>query len=42
MVGLHDVNTELMSNKLEDTLNIIKKVNKQFKNPVSYFLKYKT
>ena len=36
-MGLHDINTEVMSNKLEETLNIIKKVNAQFKNPVIYF-----
>lgn len=35
MFGLHDLNTEMMSNKLEETLNIIKKVNQQFKNPVN-------
>lgn len=33
LVGLHDVNTEMMSNKLEETLAIIRKVNEQFKNP---------
>ena len=39
MVGLNDINTDVMSNKLEETLNIIKKVNAQFKNPVNnYFL----
>jgi hypothetical protein len=35
MVGLNDINTDLMSVKLEETLNIIKKVNTQFKNPVN-------
>ena len=35
MVGMHDLSTEMMSNKLEETLSIIKKVNAQFKNPVS-------
>ena len=34
-MGLHDINTEMMSNKLEETLGIIKKVNQQFKNPVN-------
>lgn len=38
LVGLHDVNTEMMSSKLEDTLAIIKKVNEQFKDPVIVFL----
>lgn len=33
MIGLNDVNTDLMSTKLEETLTIIKKVNAQFKNP---------
>ena len=33
-MGLHDVNTEMMSSKLEETLAIIRKVNEQFKNPV--------
>lgn len=33
IVGLNDINTEMMSTKLEETLNIIKKVNQQFKNP---------
>lgn len=37
MVGIQDLNTEMMSNKLEETLNIIKKVNQQFKNPVINF-----
>jgi len=32
MLGLNDINTEAMSGKLEETLNIIKKVNAQFKN----------
>jgi arsenite-transporting ATPase len=34
LLGLHDINTEMMSSKLEETLSIIKKVNQQFKNPV--------
>ena len=34
MLGLNDINTEAMSGKLEETLNIIKKVNAQFKNAV--------
>lgn len=33
LLGMHDVNTEMMSSKLEETLSIIKKVNQQFKNP---------
>ena len=33
LVGMHDINTDMMSAKLEETLNIIKKVNAQFKNP---------
>ncbi len=37
MVGMADVNTDMMSSKLEETLNIIKKVNQQFKNPVTFF-----
>ena len=37
-MGLHDINTEMMSNKLEETLGIIKKVNQQFKNPVNVLL----
>lgn len=32
MVGLTDINTEAMANKLEETLSVIKKVNAQFKN----------
>lgn len=35
MLGMHDINTEMMSAKLEETLSIIRKVNQQFKNPVS-------
>jgi arsenite/tail-anchored protein-transporting ATPase len=33
LVGLHDVNTEMMSAKLEETLVTIRKVNDQFKDP---------
>lgn len=36
MLGLNDINTEAMSGKLEETLNIIKKVNAQFKNAVNF------
>ncbi len=36
MLGMADVNTDMMSSKLEETLNIIKKVNQQFKNPVNF------
>jgi arsenite-transporting ATPase len=33
LLGLQDINTDMMSTKLEETLAIIKKVNAQFKNP---------
>lgn len=32
MLGMNDLNTDVMSGKLEETLTIIKKVNAQFKN----------
>lgn len=32
MLGMNDLNTDVMSGKLEETLEIIKKVNAQFKN----------
>ena len=32
MLGMTDINTEAMSGKLEETLEVIKKVNAQFKN----------
>lgn len=33
LLGMNDINTDAMSEKLEETLSIIKKVNAQFKNP---------
>jgi arsenite/tail-anchored protein-transporting ATPase len=35
LLGLHDINSEMLSGKLEESLGIIRKVNEQFKNPVS-------
>lgn len=37
MLGMNDLNTDVMSGKLEETLTIIKKVNAQFKNAVITF-----
>lgn len=39
-MGLHDINTEMISSKLEETMNIIKKVNQQFKDPVSLLRRF--
>ncbi|CAF0711156.1 unnamed protein product [Brachionus calyciflorus] len=33
LVGMHDVNADMLSGKLEETMSIIKKVNQQFKDP---------
>ncbi len=35
MFGLHDINSDMLSKKLEESLAVIRQVNEQFKNPVS-------
>ena len=37
MFGMDNMVFELMSNKLEDTLAVIRQVMKQFPNPISFF-----
>jgi arsenite/tail-anchored protein-transporting ATPase len=36
MLGMQDMNTDDMTRKLEEILPVIKQVNEQFKNPVSW------
>ena len=35
MLGMTDLNTDDLTGKLEETLPIIRQINKQFKDPVS-------
>lgn len=35
MLGIQDMNADQMTNKLEETLPLIRQVSDQFKNPVS-------
>jgi arsenite-transporting ATPase len=37
MFGIDNMVSELMSNKLEETLAVIRQVMKQFQNPISFF-----
>jgi hypothetical protein len=41
MLGLHDINADMLSSKLEESLAVIKQVNQQFKNPVSFLVSFK-
>ena len=34
MLGIHDMNADNMTKKLEDTMPVIRQVSEQFKNPV--------
>ena len=34
MLGMHDLNADQMTKKLEETLPVIQEVSRQFKNPV--------
>ena len=34
MLGIHDMNADNMTKKLEDTMPVIQQVSEQFKNPV--------
>lgn len=36
LLGLNDLNPDQVTNKLDETLEVVRQINQQFKNPVSF------